>query len=94
MLGYLATLPYRLSYQPPDRTDIPVPNPKAPSSKDIIHKGNDFSDWLSHRGGSFWTIAVIIVAALVATALLKRPFVKGIVIGVIVLAIIIAAMKA
>lgn len=86
MLNYLATLPYR--------TNIPVPNPKAPDSKDVVDKGNDLSQWLTHRGGAFWAIVVVAVAALIITSLLKRPFVRGIVIGAIILAIIFAVLNA
>jgi hypothetical protein len=85
VLHYLSTLPYR--------TNIPVPNPKAPNSKDVVNKGNDLSDWLAHRGGTFWAIVVILVVALVVTSLLKRPFVRGIVIGGIILAIIFAVLN-
>jgi len=84
VLNYLATLPYRV--------DIPKPNP--PDSKDVVNKGNDLSDWIAHRGGTFWTIVVILVAAFIITMALKRAFIKGIVIGAIILAIILAIMKA
>jgi hypothetical protein len=85
VLNYLATLHYRAGLP-----EIPKPTP--PDSKTIVHKGNDLGDWIAHRSNSFWTIVVIIVAALVVTAALKRPFVKGIAIGAIILAIMLAVV--
>ena len=74
-------------------TRVEVPNPKAPSSEDISDKIKQFGGWLSHRGATFWGIAVAAIIATICMALLKRPFVRGLVIGVIVLVIALVVIK-
>lgn len=71
---------------------IPIPT-KAPNSKDIVNKTHDAGDWLSVRSQSFWVIILILIVAAVITSLMKRPFVRGMIVGLIILAVVIAAMR-
>jgi hypothetical protein len=72
---------------------VDVPKPKAPSSDDIVNKGNQGADWLSARSGTFWTIIVILVVAALIAGALKRPFIRGLLIGVILLGIALAVVN-
>lgn len=70
-----------------------IPKPTPPSSKEIVNKTHDAGDWLSLRSQSFWLIIFILVVAAIIVGLMKRPFVRGLIIGIIALAVFLAAFK-
>jgi hypothetical protein len=72
---------------------VDVPKPKAPDSGDIVDKGNDASNWLSARSGTFWTIIIILVVAALIAGALKKPFIRGLLIGVILLGVALAIVN-
>lgn len=69
--------------------DVPLPDPKAPDSGDILDKGGDATSWLAGRSSSFWTIVIILVVAAILTAAVKKSIVKGFLLGVVGLAILL-----
>ncbi len=73
---------------------VNLPDPSAPKPEDAIEKGNEFSAWLANQGSAFWTIVFIAIMALVVMSLLKRAFVRGLVVGVIILIVAGIALEA
>ena len=73
--------------------NVEVPDPEAPAPGDVIDKGDQVGDAISGMSPEAMTLVAIAIIALVAMALLKRPFVRGLVIGGILLAVVVAAMK-
>lgn len=71
------------------RTDIPVPN--APGADDVTRRGTELGNWLAHSGGSVFVIIICLIGAMIVMSLLKRPFVRGLVIGIAILAVALAA---
>jgi len=69
---------------------VTVPDPKVPDPSDVVDKGNDASSWLATMPDAFWMLVVCGVVAVVVISLLKRPFVRGLVVGGIALAIVLA----
>jgi len=71
------------------RVDVPVPG--APEPGDVTEKAGDLSTFLASQGKPFFVILACVVGALVVMSLLKRPFVRGLLVGVVLLAIVVAA---
>ena len=72
--------------------DVPKIPTEAPDSGDVVNWGDKFGNWLTDMSPTTMKLIVIaIVAAMIATALRKSPFLKGAVIGVIIVGIAIMA---
>ncbi len=69
----------------PLKVDVPVPG--APGAEDVTDKAGDLSAWLATQGKPFFVVLACLVGAAVLVGLLKRPFVRGLLIGAILLAI-------
>lgn len=74
-------------------TRVEVPVPDAPDSGDVTEKAGDLGAWLSTQGRPFFIILVCVIGALVVMSMLKRPFVRGLLVGLVLLAIAYAAFK-
>lgn len=72
------------------RVDIPVPKPGA---DDVTNKGTELGNWLAQSGSSVFIIILCLVGALVVMSMLKRPFVRGLLVGAIILFFLIMAFK-
>lgn len=72
--------------------DVPKIPTEAPDSGDVVNWGDKFGNWLTDMSPTTMKLIVIaIVAAMIAGALRKSPFLKGAVIGVIIVGIAIMA---
>ena len=72
------------------RVEVPVPG--APNPGDVTEKGSELSAWLASQGKPFFILIACVIGAFVVMSLLRRPFVRGLVVGAIVLALVAAAV--
>ncbi len=71
------------------QVDVPVPG--APNPADVTEKAGDLSTWLASQGKPFFILVACLVGAGVLVSLLKRAFVRGLLVGAVLLAIAWAA---
>lgn len=67
-------------------------DPEAPDSGEVIDRGGDFGSWLAERPETFWTLVLVGVVAFVIMGLLKRPFVRGLVVAAVIAIVVIIAI--
>lgn len=71
---------------------VEVPKPGVPDSGDVVDGGNKVGNWLTDMSPTTMKVLVIgIIAALVAGALRKSPFLKGAVVATVIVGIIAVA---
>ncbi len=71
------------------RVDVPVPD--APGSDEVVDKGGELGNWIAGQGSAFMIIVICLIGALIVMSMLKRPFVRGLVVGAIILAVLVAS---
>lgn len=73
--------------------NVEVPDPEAPAPGDVIEKGDQVGDAISGLSPEAITLVAIAIIAFIVVVLLKRPFVRGLIVGGILLVVVIAAMN-
>lgn len=71
--------------------EVPVPTP--PDSGDVTEKAGDLGTWLAHQGQPFFVLLLCLAGALIVMAMLKRPFVRGLLVGLAALAVLFLAFR-